>query len=801
MYLLLKQAEIQSRLSRNLNSLKIRQANLKASLATQLNPLRFALGKAEPNIVVSHCEINQQQGVGILLQRIFPDDRNILSIRSHNLYGGRQRFGCAQLYLSQQGQSREQLKATIARLVRSGQPQHLLSIPYYHEDVLISLALKDHFNIPLCTYLMDDQNILVDHIPDNNMEELLARSDLRLGISRELCRAYEAKYGHQFWFLPPVVSPDLVQTQPQPLHHQPDRPPTGVLIGNIWSQRWLDQLRQITEKTGHSIHWYGQPNRDWLHFDTTELARQGIQFKGYYPEHRLVEALRQADYGLILTGSSEAPQDRPELAQLSLPSRLPYLIAVANLPILVMGSTDTAVARFVAEFGLGLVCDYSPESFEQAVNTLGRVEQQQQCRQRAAYLAPTLAANKIDNWIWRSLEKGQPINLRFEQLGITLEEASAVVTTYEVNQRHGTGPLIERLVEGTSQILSIYSCEMYEGEQTFGDLTLHLSHQGLSRQQALQQVKQRLGNSTVKQILCVPYRPDDLITALALADLYQAPLGAYIMDDQNICVQTISDALMDEFLSRCSLRFATHPELRDAYSAKFGYDIYILPALVPAGLVATEPALPSDPDPSRGVLIGSIWSKQWLDLLCAAVKQANISIDWYGNTRYFWLVDDLSQIKQQGICPWGLLHEKDLAERLTHYPFAIVPTGTLDYRDNQQELSRLSLPGRIIFILATSHTPIIVLGSPDTPAARFVNQFKVGVSCDYDGASLRDAIEYVTQPSVQNQLRHNAALLSRRFSSRGINSWLWQSIHQEKPLDLRFEELFNNSLETSIYTD
>jgi hypothetical protein len=801
MYPLVKQAEIRSRLSRNLNSLKIRQANLKASLATQLNPLRFALGKAKPDIVVTHCEINQQQGVGILLQRIFPDDRNILSIRSRNLYGGRQRFGCAQLYLNQQGQSREQLKVTIARLVRSGQPQHLLSVPYYPEDVLTSLALKDYFNIPLCTYLMDDQNISVHHIPDDDMQELLARSDLRLGISRELCRAYEAKYGHRFWFLPPVVSPDLVQTQPPPLQHQPDSPPTGILIGNIWSQQWLDRLRQITEKTGHSIHWYGQPNPDWLHFDTAELAHQGIQFKGYYPEHQLVQVLRQADYGLLLTGNSKDPEDRPELAQFSLPSRLPYLIAVANLPILVMGGTDTAAARFVVEFDLGLVCDYSPESFDHAVNALYRVEQQQHCRQQAANIAPTLAANNIDTWIWNSLKKGQPINLRFEQLGTTLDEASAVVTTYEVNQRHGTGPLVERLVEGTPQILSIYSCEMYGGEQTFGDLTLHLSHQGLTRQQALQQVRQRLGNSTVKQILCVPYRPDDLITALALADLYQAPLGAYIMDDQNICVQTISDALMDEFLSRCSLRFATHSDLRDAYRAKFGYDIYILPALVPGGLVVTEPALPSNPDPDRGILIGSIWSKQWLDLLCATVKQANLTIDWYGNTQYSWLVDDLSKIKQQGIRPWGLLPEKDLAERLTHYPFAIVPTGTLDYRDNQQELSRLSLPGRIIFILATSHTPIIVLGNPDTPAARFVNQFKVGVSCDYDGASLQDAIEYVTQPSIQNQLRHNAALLSRKFSSKSINSWLWQSIHQGTPLDLRFEELFSNSLETSIYAD
>ena len=47
------------------------------------------------------------------------------------------------------------------------------------------------------------------------------------------------------------------------------------------------------------------------------------------------------------------------------------------------------------------------------------------------------------------------------------------------------------------------------------------------------------------------------------------------MDDENMTVDIIPDALMREFLEKCSLRLATHPELRDAYRA----ELWTLPFL------------------------------------------------------------------------------------------------------------------------------------------------------------------------------------------------------------------------------
>jgi hypothetical protein len=792
-----KQSVLRVKLAAKIEALKAKQAKLKAKISSKLNPLKFTFGKATPDIIIAHCEVNDRQGVGILLKRLFPDTENIFSLRSRDLYDGHQDFGFANACLSYPDPSPDAVRAKLLKSLGTSKARRILSVPYYTDDVLSSIALKDLLQIPLCTYIMDDQNIYAPNIPDHLIRELLEKSDLRLGISPELCQAYEAKYGLKFWFLPALVNPELIQTNPSfPLatpQANPGALPAGVIIGNIWSQQWLDRLRHLTYTTGIKVHWYGNPNRDWLNFSEADLERDGITFQGFRPEEELIAILRQSPYALVLTGSSEDRQDRPELAKLSLPSRITYLAAVANLPLVLMGSGETAAARFIDTMGLGLVCDYTPSSFQEAVTSICSPDRQNQFRQRAAYLAPSLSAKHMDRWIWRSLERGHPINHRFQQLGTVLSGASAVITAFEINPLHGTGPLVRRVTEGTPNILSIHSMDLYDGEHYYGDLSLFINHDGRSRREAADHVLRQVGNNQIKQILCVPYRADDLITAITLAEHYQAPLGTYIMDDQNVQVKVISDDLMGEFLNRCSLRWATHPELRDAYQDKYGLTFHLLPAVVPHHLIFENPQEEDfrPRDSTAGVLIGSLWSKQWFDMLTAAATGAGLKLDWYGNTKYTYLEVEVGQHSPQGLNPCGLIPELDLVEKMKAAAFVVVPTGTLDARDDRQELSRLSLPGRIIFAMATSHTPIVIMGSPETPAARFVNRFGVGVCCDYNAKSLKAAVDYVTAPGMQRQMRQRAATLGPKFSDHGVADWLWASIHRGEVTNRRFEELFS----------
>ena len=74
--------------------------------------------------------------------------------------------------------------------------------------------------------------------------EALSKARLRLGISPEIRDAYSAKYNVPFHVLPPLVEQEHVLAQPAlPEAAITERRP-GALIGNIWSQQWLERLRQ-----------------------------------------------------------------------------------------------------------------------------------------------------------------------------------------------------------------------------------------------------------------------------------------------------------------------------------------------------------------------------------------------------------------------------------------------------------------------------------------------------------------------------------------------------------------------------
>ncbi|MFN7276015.1 MAG: FkbM family methyltransferase, partial [bacterium] len=242
-------------------------------------------------------------------------------------------------------------------------------------------------------------------------------------------------------------------------------------------------------------------------------------------------------------------------------------------------------------------------------------------------------------------------------------------------------------------------------------------------------------------------------------------------------------------------RFATHPELRDAYENKYGYKFWLLPAIVPHRLINSEVA---EVSPQRcqekwGALLGSIWSPQWFQSLLESIQGAGIKLDWYGNSNYYWLKESPAELEKWGLYGQGLYPEEKLAQQLQAYPFVIVPTGTMDERDDRTELSRLSLPGRIIFNLATANTPVILLGSNKTSAANFINRFQIGVVCDYTPESLAAAVDYVLQPENQQRMRENAVKVAAKFSDKGIDQWVWQSLEKEQAADDRFEAILPRS--------
>lgn len=368
-----------------------------------------------------------------------------------------------------------------------------------------------------------------------------------------------------------------------------------------------------------------------------------------------------------------------------------------------------------------------------------------------------------------------------------------IITPNEVNDKHGTGILVKRIFATSPNIVSIRSMNTYNSEHEFGNLSLCISHKKLSRFESFQSIIQSLQNITVNRIICIPLRPDDVITAIVIKELFDAPLCTYILDDQNIHINGIPDALMQELLSKSSLRLAISPEMRDAYETKYRLNFWQLPAVVDDDLIQSQP-ITHTLSRKSGVMIGNVWSEYWFELLRQTLDGLEIQIDWYKNNEFKWLAEKRSSLSQSGLIECDYIEdEAEFVAQLRQYAYAVIPSGTLDHNDPYRSVGYLSLPSRIPQLLATANLPMIVLGSRKTAAARFVERFKIGVVCDYDSLSFKEAVEQVTNPEMQRTMRQNAAAIARTFSDAGMAEWIWQSLERGQPCDDRFEALLHRT--------
>jgi hypothetical protein len=365
--------------------------------------------------IITAFEVNDQHGTGVLLRRIFQGERNILSIRSTDLYEGRHEFGDISLRLFHRNDLRDAAFARVLRVLGDRTVRRVLCVPFYGADVLTALAVKEICGVPMCTYLMDDQNICADGIPDDLMRELLAKSALRLAISPELRIAYELKYGFRISYMPPVVTDRLILSRlnPPPANARPDH---GVIIGNIWGHQWLTLLRETVRKSQVTLSWYCNGQFRWVHCSREDLIADSIIPYDPLPEEELLRVLRGEWFAVLPTGRLSEEDDHRFIAQLSLPSRLVYLLTTSQIPVLLLGSPQTAAANFVKQFGIGLVADYERRAFREAVHAITQPETNLAMRRNAMMAAKRFTDAGAADWIWESLALGRPVDQRYEEL-------------------------------------------------------------------------------------------------------------------------------------------------------------------------------------------------------------------------------------------------------------------------------------------------------------------------------------------------------------------------------------------------
>lgn len=376
-------------------------------------------------------------------------------------------------------------------------------------------------------------------------------------------------------------------------------------------------------------------------------------------------------------------------------------------------------------------------------------------------------------------------------------DVDIIINAVEINDRHGVGVLLQRIFKNRSRIFTIRALNLYGEKCSFGRYDYLLGEIGLSRTETFSKVQKVLTQHTVDRVLCIPYHEEEIFAALAVHEIFGAKICTYLMDDQNVIKTSIPDELMAELLSKSALTLAISPEMRDVYRVKYQTPIYFAPPVIPAALIVdvTASTFSTAKKELTGAIFGNIWSAQWLNLLRTMTRETGEKIDWYGNTGADWNFSDREQLSDDGIIERGFLPtEAEVVEVLRKYAYVVVPSGTLDHRDDNPAVSWLSLPSRIPFVLATANTPIIILGSSSTAAARFVTRLGIGIVADYDPVSFRNAVAQITQPLVQQEMRENAAKVASHLVNEQMDEWIWQSLELGKPIDDRFEALLTEPL-------
>lgn len=384
---------------------------------------------------------------------------------------------------------------------------------------------------------------------------------------------------------------------------------------------------------------------------------------------------------------------------------------------------------------------------------------------------------------------------RLQQNAARQGPCDLLLTHVEINRLQGSGVLLQRFFPHGGNFITVRSTSAYGGKVEFPGVHFALDLPGLPADARVRLLAELLKHFPVRRILCVPFFDADFAHAVAAREATGAPLCLYVMDDQTLHSPGVPLDLARHAFRSARLRLAISPEMAAAYGQKFGVPFAILPPIVgevlPPGANRWEATRRSA---LSCAMVGNIWSGGQFGQLRALARALGLQVDWFGNADVPWIAPQREAAEMDGIRHRGFLPEAQLAQVLSDYPFVLVPSGALDGTEDNEWLTRLSLPSRMVFVLSAAGTPLLVLGSAETAAAHFVTHLGIGLVAPYDPAEAAVAIAQLTgaeRPAVLDAIRRHA----RAFVMPDAGEWIWTSLAAGRPGPTPFAHIWADSAE------
>src|SRR5689334_11551619 len=97
---------------------------------------------APTDLLITATETNSHHGVGILLQRYFPDSSSFVCVRTTSLHRGEEPFGAAHHELCSRTLTEAETSDHLRRILSLYPIRRILCVPYYREEFVHAVMAK-----------------------------------------------------------------------------------------------------------------------------------------------------------------------------------------------------------------------------------------------------------------------------------------------------------------------------------------------------------------------------------------------------------------------------------------------------------------------------------------------------------------------------------------------------------------------------------------------------------------------------------------------------------------------------------